>query len=159
MLAIICTVAATTDPSAALVLLICKPVCISSWCSVFHSVQLCCCNRERPRAEPQCHLHLQWIAKLMVWVIADRTDMKDQREHVIEASLLYMRRVKFLALNTKLCCCYWVEWCPQSDPEDQLSHVQPGPHSHLHPALPGLHWVRLLPASFFGCFKGPSVII
>lgn len=37
-----------------------------------------------------------------------------------------------------------VERCPQGDPEDQLSHVQPSPHSHLHPSLPGLHWVRLL---------------
>lgn len=36
----------------------------------------------------------------------------------------------------------FVERCPQSHPEDQLSHVQPGPHSHLHLTLPRLHWVR-----------------
>lgn len=48
------------------------------------------------------------------------------------------------SLKCNACCCYRVEWCPQSNPEDQLGHVQPGPDSHLHPALPGLHWVRLL---------------
>ncbi len=63
-------------------------------------------------------------------------------------SLFYVSRAGFLAANVKVCCCYLVERCPQSNPEDQLGHVQPGPHSHLHPALPGLHWVRLLLQGF-----------
>lgn len=41
----------------------------------------------------------------------------------------------------------WAEWCPQSNPEDQLSHVQPGPNSDLHTALPGLH--RVSPYAFY----------
>lgn len=41
-------------------------------------------------------------------------------------------------------CCFPVEWRPQSNPEDQLSNVQPGPDSHLHPAVPGLHRVGFM---------------
>lgn len=96
----------------------------------FHFAALLCKTFSSERHQSKApSFHLLQSFKLKGWV----NGMRD--------SLAQWRKSVSLCATVTCALSVWAERCPQSHPEDQLSHVQPGPHSDLHTALPGLHWV------------------